>query len=92
MPKVVIVETVTMTRQRYLIELGENDENVWACDSIVSKPDNLRAVGEKVLDEVIVTHRELTSDEVLAIITHEHPETNGWSDRLKYDMYVTKDH
>jgi len=55
--KYVLVEAVQQFRQRYVVELGEDDPAEWALDSVTM--NEVKELSSESLGEVIVSHRVL---------------------------------
>lgn len=89
MSKIVLVETVSMFKHVYAVEIGDEDHESWACHDVVrelSKEDpGIEEVGQKWISEETFSHRVIDEKEYLQI----YDEMNGpyfvseWSDEKK---------
>ena len=89
MSKIIMVETVSMFRIRYAVEINDEDPNEHALDTVVcevglfdeyGKP-LLEEMSQEHIDEVIVSHREISKEEFLKIFTEDNDNTM-WSDDM----------
>jgi hypothetical protein len=93
MSKLVLVETVSMFRIRYAIELKDEDPIDYALDTVVSEnglfdehvgTPLLEEMSQKHIDETVVSHREISKEEYLKIFTEDNGcEFGKWDDELK---------
>lgn len=63
--ELVLVETVSMFRMRYLVEVPKGKKD-WALDS-VTLGEVEEELGQRHIDETIVSNRVITCDEALAL-------------------------
>ena len=64
--ELVLVETISMFRMRYAIRVPKGKTD-WALDSVtMHEPEN--EIGQKHIDEVIISHRVVTEDEVKRLV------------------------
>lgn len=78
--ELVLVETVSMFRHCYLIEVPKGKSD-YALDSIVCQ--EAEEFSQKYLDETVVSHRVVTREEALAIHDLDNPYAVDWSDERK---------
>ena len=76
MSKFVLVECVSTFRMRYAVELNDDDPVEWALDTVVMNPDN--ELGQQHLGEQIVSHRVVTTDEIVELAKEDSP-VGHWS-------------
>lgn len=84
MKKLVLVETVSMYRMRYAIEVEDDIDHALDCDI-----DNIDEVSQKYLDQTIVSHREITEEEYLKIFDEDNDYLSDWTVDQKKD-YIHK--
>jgi len=79
--KWVLVNAISMFRMRYLIEVEEGGEPIWALDSVTC--NEAKEFSQKHLDEVIVDWKEVTTEEALEQYRSDEPEFGeAWDDEL----------
>lgn len=82
----VLVETVSMTRMRYVVETPD-DHPEYALDTVAC--DEGIEVSQLFLGENIVSHREITKAEYLDMFDEDNEYLSSWSDEKKLE-YVTR--
>lgn len=87
--KLVLVDTVSMFRMRYLIEMPAHESSEWALDTVVMK--EAREFSQVHLDETIVSHRDISHDDALALCREDNDYTHGWSDDQMVKVFWTRD-
>lgn len=82
----VLVETVSMFRMRYLVEvpLGESD---YALDMVVM--NEAKEFSQKFIDESIVSHRVVSKKEALALCDVDNSYVKNWSADHKIETFFT---
>lgn len=85
----VLVETVSITRHRYVVE-APDDHPEYALDTVVC--NEAKEVSQEFLDETIVTHRTITEEEYLTMFDQDNDYIAGWSkeDKLRYITQVPR--
>ena len=86
MPKIVLVETISMFRHVYAVELNDDEPNEYALDDVVSEMyncDKLEDFAQQHIDENIFSHREITEEEYLKIFDEMNGYNAVWSPELK---------
>jgi len=83
----VLVETVSMFRERYVVEVpvGKTD---WAGDTVVS--NDAKEFSQKHLDEVIVSMRTVTKGELLKLCDEDNDYAKTWNEEQKVEAFVTR--
>lgn len=86
MKKLFLVETVSIFRQRYVVEAFEEDH---ARDEVVMNvsgdySDDWQEFSQKHIDEVITSSREITEDEYLDIFDADNDYLCAWPDYQKF--------
>lgn len=85
--KRVLVETVSTFRMRYVVELQQHEPDEYALDTVVM--GDAVEFSQKYLDETVVTHREVSADEVLAMCDIDNDYADSWTDDKKFEVFVT---
>ena len=83
----VMVECVSQFRQRYVIEV-DAEYPEYALDDVAM--GRYKEFSQVHLGEVIVSHRVVGVDEVLAICDEDNAYVKSWSDEKKLQMFVTE--
>jgi len=81
----VLVETVSMFRIRYVIEVPKGEKDI-ALDIVVM--DKPKEFSQKHLDEVIVSNRILTREEVLKQCDEDNDYLKSWTEDQKFENLV----
>lgn len=93
--QLVLVETVSMFRMRYVVEVPVgiddfgNDKTLWALDTVVM--GDAKEFSQKHLDETIVSHRVVSMDEALALCDEDNDYTASWPTEKKIETFFTPD-
>lgn len=85
--KFTLVESVSMFRMRYIVEVPVETDD-WAADTVVMQ--EAKEFSQEHLDEVIVSQRDLTREEVLALCDKDNGYCQSWSDEKKMETFVTQ--
>ena len=88
MKKLFLVETVSIFRQRYVVEALEEEH---ARDEVVMNVNGdyneaWEEFSQKHIDEVITSSREITEDEYLDIFDKDHDYLVSWPDYQKFSF------
>jgi bifunctional DNA-binding transcriptional regulator/antitoxin component of YhaV-PrlF toxin-antitoxin module len=83
----VLVETVSIFRQRYVVEVpgGVRD---WASDTVVC--DEAVEFSQKHVDECITSTRVISKDELLSMFREDNDYIRDWSDEKILETSVTR--
>ena len=88
--KLYLVETVSMFRQRYVVEAKEESD---ALDEVVVNAsgykDGWQEFSQKHLDEVITSSREISKEQYLELYDKDNDYVTAWSDDMKF-RYINK--
>lgn len=84
--KRVLVETISTFRLRYVVELLADDPNEYALDTVVMEDTN--EFSQKHLDETIISHREVSVDEILKLCDEDNDYASSWPDDKKFEVFV----
>jgi len=89
----VLVETVSMFRERYMVEVpvgkdsyGKNKAD-WALDAVTL--EEAKEFSQEHLGETIVSHRVVTKEEALALCDKDNDYARVWNDELKVKTFFT---
>jgi len=89
----VLVETVSMFRERYMVEVPVGvdmygkDKAEWALDTVTM--EEAKEFSQEHLGETIVSHRVVTKEEALALCDKENNYAKKWNDELKMKNFFT---
>ena len=89
----VLVETVSMFRERYMVEVPVGvdiygkDKVEWALDTVVM--EEAKEFSQQHLGQTIVSHRVVTKEEALAMCDKENDYAKKWNDELKIKTFFT---
>jgi bifunctional ADP-heptose synthase (sugar kinase/adenylyltransferase) len=91
--QLVLVETVSMFRMRYVVEVpvgtddSGNDKSLWALDTVTM--NEAQEFSQEHLDETIVSHRVVSKKEALALCDIDNDYTKSWSKDKKIETFFT---
>jgi hypothetical protein len=91
--QLVLVETVSMFRMRYVVEVPvgtddyNNDKSLWALDTVTM--NEAQEFSQEHLDETIVSHRVVSKKEALALCDIDNDYTKSWSKDKKIETFFT---
>lgn len=83
----VLVETVSMFRIRYMVEVPKGKDE-YALDSVVTH--EAKEFSQHHLDEIITSHRVVTEEEALEIFDKDNDYCKSWDKELKMKNTFTK--
>ena len=89
----VLVEAVSMFRERYMVEVPVGvdrygkDKADWALDTVTM--EEAKEFSQEHLGETIVSHRVVTKEEALAMCDKENDYAKKWNDELKMKNFFT---
>jgi hypothetical protein len=89
----VLVETVSMFRERYMVEVPVGidrygkDKSEWALDTVTL--EEAKEFSQKHLGETITSHRVVTMEEALKICDEDNDYCKVWSDESKVEAFFT---
>ena len=89
--KLYLVETVSIFRQRYVVEAREGEH---ASDEVVMNVNSgtFKELSQKHLDELISSTREITADEYLKIFDEDNDYLSKWDISQKMQCINTIDY
>ena len=85
--QLVLVECISMFRQRYVVEVPAG-KSEWALDTVVMQ--EAKEFSQEHIGENIISHRVVSKEEVLALCDIENDYAKRWSDEYKFETFVTK--
>lgn len=88
MSKLILVDTIHTFRMRYVIELEDTEPNEYALDAVVC--DDPVEFSQEFLGEQIVSHRQITEEQFIALCDEDNDYLASWDDQKKIDNFVTK--
>ena len=89
----VLVETVSMFRERYMVEVPVGvdrygkDKAEWALDTVTM--EEAKEFSQQHLGQTIVSHRVVTEEDALAMCDKENDYAKKWNDELKIQTFFT---
>ena len=89
----VLVETVSMFRERYMVEVPVGvdrygkDKAEWALDTVTL--EEAKEFSQEHLGETIVSHRVVTKEDALAMCDKDNDYAKKWNDELKVQTFFT---
>lgn len=85
--KLVLVETISTFRMRYVIELPEDKPVDWALDTVTM--DEAVELSQRHINNDIISHRVISKEEFLQIFDHDNDYLSSWDEQKKLNM-ITK--
>lgn len=86
--KWVMVECVSMFRMRYMVEVPEENPE-YALDTVTM--NEAKEFSQEHIGETIVSHRQVTEEEALAICDVDNHYCSSWTKEQKMDAFFTRD-
>lgn len=83
----VLVETVSMFRMRYMIEVPKG-KSEYALDDVVMRDAELKEFSQEHLDEIIVSHRTIKPKKIVKMIDIDNEYCKSWSPEKKLQAFV----
>ena len=89
----VLVEAVSMFRERYMVEVPVGvdmygkDKTLWALDTVTM--EEAKEFSQQHLGQTIVSHRVVTEEEALELCDKDNDYVKKWSDELKIQTFFT---
>ena len=89
----VLVETVSMFRERYMVEVPVGvdrygkDKAEWALDTVTM--EEAKEFSQEHLGETVVSHRVVTKEDALAMCDKDNDYAKKWNDELKIQTFFT---
>ena len=83
----VLVETMSMFRMRYVIEVPKG-KSEYALDDVVMREAELKEFSQEHLDEIIVSHRTIKPKKIVKMIDIDNEYCKSWSPEKKLQTFV----
>ena len=84
----VLVETVSMFRERYMVEVPVGKDKVdWALDTVTMS--EAKEFSQEHLGETITSHRVITKEEAMALCDKDNAYCKAWSEEMKMNSFFT---
>jgi len=90
MSKIVLVETVSMFRHVYAVELNDDEPNEYALDDVVCnlfRSTELEEVGQTHVSEDVFSHRVITEEEYIRVFDELNELTTWTTEQKKKYIY-----
>lgn len=84
--ELVLVETVSMFRMRYVVEVPAGCSD-YALDTVTMH--EAKEFSQKHMDETIVSHRVISMDEALMLSDIDNDYTKAWPTEKKISTFIT---
>jgi hypothetical protein len=96
MTKIVLVETISMFRHVYAVELNDDEPNEYALDDVVdclNDSTKLEEFAQEHIDESIFSHRQITEEEYIRMFDEINDYLKEWSaEKKKEFIYKRENH
>ena len=86
MSKLVLVETISQHRLRYVVDVGDGGDPEWACDTVAM--GEAEEFSQLHLGEMSLSHRVIDDAEYLRVFNEDNAYLKSWDDDSKR-KYVT---
>jgi hypothetical protein len=83
----VLVECVSMFRQRYMVQVPSGKAE-WALDTVTMK--EAQEFSQEHLGETIISHRVVTEDEALQLCDKDNSYCHTWNNEKKKEAFFTE--
>jgi hypothetical protein len=91
MSKLVLVETISQFRHRYVIELPDDADNNWAVEDVLLESDKVEEMSQCHLGEMDISHREINKEEYLRLFHEDNDYLKDWPMEKKFQfIYKSK--
>jgi len=84
----VMVETISMFRERYMVEAPASNPE-YALDDVTC--ETAKEFSQKHVGETIMSHRIVTEAEALALCDIDNDYCKSWGDEKKMEVFFTKE-
>lgn len=94
MPKIVLVETVSMFRHVYAVELNDDEPTEHALDDVTCEmfnSHNLEEFAQNHISEDIFSHRVVTEEEYIKVFDEMNGYLNLWTPEQKKKFIYKRD-
>ena len=86
--KLVMVETVSMFRMRYVVEIPKDKPDDWALDTV--SMEEATEFSQRHIAEDIISHRVITKEEFLEMFDQDNSYLQVWDEQKKISSFITK--
>jgi len=86
MTKLVMVETLSQFRHRYVIEMPDDADNVWAVEQVLF--DSPEEMSQTHLGELDFSHRVIDKEEYLRLFNEDNDYLKEWNEEQKLKFIV----
>jgi hypothetical protein len=86
MSKLVLVETLSQFRHRYVVELPDDADNTWAVEDVILVPGTLEEMSQCHLGEMDISHREINKEEYLRLFDEDNDYLIDWPEEKKFQF------
>lgn len=83
----VLVETVSMFKIKYMVEVKDGDPPEWAMDDVVM--GTAKEFSQQHLDETIFSHKLISEEEALELCDVDNEYFKSWSGDHKKEVFFT---
>ena len=83
--QLVLVEAISQFRERYVVEVPVGEDKIeWALDTVTM--DKAQEFSQKWLGETIISHRVVSTDEVIKLFDEDNDYLKDWSEDKKLEF------
>jgi len=86
MTKLVLVETISQFRHRYVIELPDHADNNWAVEDVLLEADKVEEMSQCHLGEMDISNREINKEEYLRLFHEDNEYLKDWPEEKKFQF------
>jgi lipase chaperone LimK len=86
MTKLVMVETLSQFRMRYVVELPDDAPNYKATDLVLFDTENLKEFSQTHLGEMDLSTRTITSEQYLEMFAEDNDYLKEWTTEKKLSL------
>jgi hypothetical protein len=94
MTKIILVETVSMFRHVYAVELNDDEPNEYALDDVTCdmyNSEKLEDFAQQHISENILSHRVITEEEYIQLFDEMNDYLKDWSMDQKKKLIYKRD-
>lgn len=88
MSKLVMVDTISQHRVRYVVELNDDEPAKYARDEVIARDDDpaFHEFSQEHLGVAIVSHREISKEDYLRLFDEDNDYLASWSEDQKLNF------
>jgi hypothetical protein len=83
----VLVETISTFRHRYVVDVPDSGDPAWALDTVVM--NEATEFSQKFIDESVISHRVVTQEEALKLCDEDNGYASTWSAEKKMEVFFS---